>query len=172
LEDSRFVYCAYFQFHQFGNKVRASRVKASPTNCAPNKNENACGGLLRPGAFSKLDIENFADVVLNPKFVGPALPIRMLLNESIEPPIRRLFGPKNLSLCASDYGRGNGFTAPSVSQAFWFRERLCEFWVLHLPLPFSAQADRRWFSRGQHVLFHWCSDRLAAHRSVYLPISS
>jgi hypothetical protein len=39
-------------------------------------------------------------------------------------------------------------------------------------LPFSAQADRRWFSHGQHVLFHWCSDRLAAHRSVYLPISS
>jgi len=32
LEESRFVYCAYFQFHQFGNKVRASRVKVSPTS--------------------------------------------------------------------------------------------------------------------------------------------
>src|SRR5882724_1338682 len=97
-----------------------------------NKNENSRGGLLRPGAFPKPDIENFADVVFNPKFVGPTLPMRMLLNESVEPPIRRLLGPKNLSLCSSDHGRGNGFTAPSVSQAFWFREPLCVFWVLRL----------------------------------------
>jgi len=153
---SRFVYCAYFSISiNSGIRFRASRVEGLAHELrTETKMKMRCGGLLRPGClFPNLTLRISRTLYSTPNSSVLRFPIRCFLTRSIEPPIRRLFGPKkSFPFARSDYGRGNGFTGPSVSQAFWFREPLCEFWVLHL--PFALQCAGRTgggFSRGPNM---------------------